>query len=83
MLKSNLEFPTWSQINQAIDNIWTLTLEDMKCPGSFVWVGGAMPDPSDVYPHHHPKFNVDEEAMLRIGKLFIGTVLDYLEDGAS
>lgn len=54
-----------------------------KAPGAFVWVGGAMPDPSDVYPHHHPKFNVDEEAMLRIGKLFIGTVLDYLGEETS
>lgn len=49
-------------------------------PGSFVWVGGAMPDEKDVYPHHHPKFDVDEEAMLYIGRLFIATVLDYMEN---
>ncbi|QQK79356.1 amidohydrolase [Salicibibacter cibi] len=50
-----------------------------EAPGTFFWVGGAMEDYGDVYPHHHPKFNVLEESMLYIGKLFIGIVLNYLE----
>ncbi|TVT29012.1 amidohydrolase [Salinicoccus cyprini] len=54
-----------------------------EAPGSFAWVGGAMPDESDIYPHHHPKFDVQEAAMLDIGKLFIATVLDYMNDSAS
>ncbi|MFC7063445.1 M20 metallopeptidase family protein [Halobacillus seohaensis] len=49
-----------------------------EVPGTFFWVGGALEAKNDVYPHHHPKFNVQEEAMLYIGKLFISTVLDYL-----
>ncbi|HWL12924.1 MAG TPA: amidohydrolase [Ureibacillus sp.] len=47
-------------------------------PGTFVWVGGAMASEKDIYPHHHPKFDAQEEAMLYIGKLFIATVLNYL-----
>ncbi|AKG73594.1 M20 metallopeptidase family protein [Salinicoccus halodurans] len=49
-------------------------------PGSFAWVGGAMPDDEAVYPHHHPKFDVHEESMLYIGKLFIATVFDYMSN---
>ncbi|UOR13583.1 M20 metallopeptidase family protein [Halobacillus amylolyticus] len=49
-----------------------------EVPGTFFWVGGAMEKKSNVYPHHHPKFNVQEKAMMYIGKLFISAVLDYL-----
>ncbi|GIN93837.1 putative amidohydrolase YhaA [Siminovitchia terrae] len=47
-------------------------------PGSFFWVGGALEDQTKIYPHHHPKFDVDERAIIYIGKLFIGLVLDFL-----
>ncbi|GGC77221.1 putative amidohydrolase YhaA [Thalassobacillus devorans] len=49
-----------------------------EVPGSFFWVGGALEDKNEVYPHHHPKFNVQEQAMMYIGKLFIATVIDFL-----
>ena len=45
-------------------------------PGSFFWVGGGNPDIKAVYPHHHPKFDVDEKSMLTIGKIFIAAVLN-------
>ncbi|MFB5662596.1 M20 family metallopeptidase [Alteribacillus sp. HJP-4] len=48
-----------------------------EVPGCFFWVGGALEE-KDVYPHHHPKFNVDEKAMLYIGRLFIASVFNYL-----
>ncbi|UOQ92308.1 amidohydrolase [Halobacillus shinanisalinarum] len=54
-----------------------------EVPGTFFWVGGAREEPSEVYPHHHPKFNVQEKAMMYIGKLFISTVLDYLSNKKS
>ncbi|MED1953492.1 amidohydrolase [Brevibacillus centrosporus] len=47
-------------------------------PGAFFFVGGRNPELNAIYPHHHPKFDVDERSMLNIGKLFIGIVLDYL-----
>lgn len=49
-----------------------------ELPGTFFWVGGAMENKEEVYPHHHPRFNVQEKAILYIGKLFIATVFDYL-----
>ncbi|MBM7715447.1 metal-dependent amidase/aminoacylase/carboxypeptidase family protein [Bacillus thermophilus] len=49
-----------------------------EVPGSFFWVGGALDDQEKVHPHHHPRFDVDEKAILYIGKLFIGLVLNYL-----
>lgn len=48
-----------------------------EVPGSFFWVGGALDDKEKVHPHHHPRFDVDEKAILYIGKLFIGLVLNY------
>ncbi|MED3563428.1 amidohydrolase [Bacillus xiapuensis] len=51
-----------------------------KVPGTFIWVGGANPEINAIYPHHHPKFDVDERAMLDIGKLFISAVMDYLSE---
>lgn len=47
-----------------------------EVPGTFVWVGGNT-DEIDLFPHHHPKFNVDEQSMLYIGKLFIASIFDY------
>jgi len=47
-------------------------------PGTFFWVGGALEDEALVFPHHHPRFNINEKAMLTIGRIFIATVFDYL-----
>ncbi|TCP23737.1 amidohydrolase [Scopulibacillus darangshiensis] len=52
-----------------------------KVPGTFFNVGGASDQVGPIYPHHHPKFDVDERSMLLIGKLFISSVLHYLSDG--
>ncbi|MFK8794940.1 MULTISPECIES: M20 family metallopeptidase [Planococcus] len=43
-------------------------------PGSFFWVGGGNPAIDAIYPHHHPKFDVDEKSMLITGKIFIAAV---------
>lgn len=42
-----------------------------KVPGTFFYVGGRSEDINAVYPHHHPKFDVDEESMISIGKVFL------------
>jgi len=46
-----------------------------KVPGTFFFVGGQNQEIGASYPHHHPKFDVDERSMLTIGKLFISAVL--------
>jgi len=48
-------------------------------PGAFFNVGARnLDDPSTHFPHHHPKFNFDERALLDIGKLFIRIAHHYL-----
>jgi amidohydrolase len=49
----------------------TMGAEDMamvleQVPGCYFFVGGRNPEVGASYPHHHPKFNIDERA------LFIG-----------
>ncbi|WP_209121218.1 M20 family metallopeptidase [Alkalihalobacillus sp. BA299] len=50
-----------------------------KVPGTFFFVGGNS-DLVEKYPHHNPKFDVDERSMLDIGKLFVSAVFDYLSN---
>lgn len=47
-----------------------------KVPGTFFFTGGGNPDLNATYPHHHPRFDVDERSMLVTGKIFIGAVLE-------
>lgn len=42
-----------------------------KVPGSFFFVGGRNREINAIYPHHHPKFDVDEDAIITIGKVFL------------
>ena len=51
-------------------------------PGAFFLVGGMNPEIQATYPHHHPKFDVDERSMLQIGKMFISLVFDYLSSSS-
>ncbi len=34
-----------------------------KVPGTFIWVGAGNEEKGIVHPHHHPRFNVDEDAL--------------------
>lgn len=49
-----------------------------EVPGTFFFVGGRNEELKAVYPHHHPRFDVDERSMLDAGRVFIGTVLAEL-----
>lgn len=50
-------------------------------PGTYFMVGGGNPKINAVYPHHHPRFDVDERAIQHIGKIFIGSALNFVSDG--
>ncbi|MEK4027804.1 M20 family metallopeptidase [Pseudobacillus sp. FSL P4-0506] len=52
-----------------------------EVPGTYFFTGGENPEINATFPHHHPKFDVDERAMLMIGKVFIAAALNYLSDG--
>ncbi|WP_318617923.1 M20 family metallopeptidase [Sporosarcina sp. YIM B06819] len=45
-----------------------------KVPGTFFFTGAK---PEDPYPHHHPKFDFDESAMLLAAKTLGAAALDY------
>lgn len=34
-----------------------------RIPGAFVFLGASNPEKQCVYPHHHPRFNIDESAL--------------------
>lgn len=34
-----------------------------KVPGAFFFIGVGNPDKGIIYPHHHPKFDMDEDAL--------------------
>jgi amidohydrolase len=56
--------------------------EDFSCyqqkiPGLYVFFG-AKPE-GEVYPHHHPKFNIDENSMINCAKFYAGFAVDFLE----
>ncbi|WNC13490.1 amidohydrolase [Brevibacillus brevis] len=50
-----------------------------KVPGAYLFVGAGNPDKLATYPHHHPRFDIDEDAMLVAGELLGRTALRYLE----
>lgn len=52
-----------------------------EVPGTFFFVGGGNPAIEATYPHHHPKFDVDERAIFSTGCIFISSVLHYLSNG--
>ena len=47
--------------------------------GTFFFTGAAFPDREENYPHHHPKFDFDERAMLIAAKTLGKAVLNYNE----
>ncbi|WP_211745583.1 amidohydrolase [Paenibacillus sp. Marseille-Q4541] len=51
-------------------------------PGCFMFVGAGNEQLNAVYPHHHPRFDFDESAMLDAMKLFIQMTQDYLKEHA-
>lgn len=62
----------------------TMVSEDMsfyleKVPGTFFFLGSNNPQKGIIYPHHHPKFTVDEDVLWMGPAVFLKNVLDYLK----
>ncbi|MED3790630.1 M20 family metallopeptidase [Peribacillus frigoritolerans] len=49
-----------------------------KIPGSMFYVG-AKPDDGPVYPHHHPKFVINEDSLIIAAKAMAAVVAEYFE----
>ncbi|WP_142828674.1 M20 family metallopeptidase [Planococcus soli] len=45
--------------------------------GTFFFTGAKSPEDSEAYPHHHPKFNIDERALLIAAKVLGAAALNY------
>ncbi|MFL2097382.1 amidohydrolase [Marinilactibacillus psychrotolerans] len=47
-------------------------------PGAFLRVGAKFPEDDSPYPHHHPKFVIHEDSLLRSGEVFLAIIDEYL-----
>lgn len=48
-----------------------------RAPGVYAFVGAGNAEKGIVYPHHHPKFDIDEDAM-QIGLRYLEAAVDHL-----
>lgn len=49
-----------------------------EVPGTYFFTGSANKEKGFVYPYHHPKFDIDEKALLNGAKVLSASVLEYL-----
>jgi len=49
-----------------------------KAPGCFVFLGAGNPEKGASFPNHHPKFNIDEDALAVGVRLFVHGAFDLL-----
>lgn len=49
-----------------------------RVPSTFIFVGVADEEKGTDYPHHHPKFNIDEDVLSTGVELHVRTALEYL-----
>lgn len=49
-----------------------------KVPSAFYFVGARNPEKGAEYPHHHPKFDIDEDALLTGVEMNVRTALQFL-----
>lgn len=54
-----------------------------KVPGTFFFTGAGNPEIGASYPHHHPKFDIDEKGMLIAAKTLAGAAVQYLQTEAA
>ncbi|WP_019419248.1 M20 metallopeptidase family protein [Paenibacillus sp. OSY-SE] len=47
-------------------------------PGAFFNVGSRNESQDTAYPHHHPRFDIDEQALLVAGNIFLALAAHYL-----
>lgn len=52
----------------------------LERPGAFFFTGAGNPEVGAEYPHHHPKFDFDERAMVEAAKVLVQVTFDYLEN---
>lgn len=68
---------------ENILNERTMASEDMgyileEIPGCYFFIGGRNEELGHTYPHHHPKFNFDERAMVHGVAIMANAVASYV-----
>ncbi|WP_438348581.1 M20 family metallopeptidase [Paenibacillus sp. FA6] len=53
-----------------------------QVPGCFFYVG-AMPESGEAYPHHHPKFEINEKSLIICAKAMASVVASYCDGSES
>ncbi|MGL4818379.1 MAG: amidohydrolase, partial [Bacilli bacterium] len=48
----------------------------LEKPGCYFFTGASPTNPDDAFPHHHPKFDIDENAMLIAAKLLARAAIE-------
>ena len=64
----------------------TMASEDMafvleQIPGAYLFIGSANPQNEEVFGHHHPRFDIDENALVNAAALITASVLQILNRG--
>ncbi|QHT63998.1 amidohydrolase [Paenibacillus lycopersici] len=54
-----------------------------EVPGCFMFVGAGNPACGATFPHHHPRFDIDERAMLMSAKLMVAMAEDFAAEASS
>lgn len=62
----------------------TMGAEDMaqvleRIPGCYFFIGGRSEESQSVWPHHHPRFNIDESALILGTKAMVAAVEELLK----
>ena len=46
-------------------------------PATYIWIGAGNAEKGYDYPHHHPKFALDEDSFLIGVKMFVAVAMNY------
>ncbi len=49
-----------------------------KVPATYFFTGSANEALGVIYPYHHPKFDIDEKALLNAAKIMSGAIVEFL-----
>jgi len=86
-----------ARVQQVVQRVWpeatlvtdyrTMGSEDMswmlrEVPGCYFFIGSANPERGLDAPHHHPRFDFDEQALPKGAALMAAAIVDLLEAGA-
>jgi len=74
--------------NHIVSDIRSMGGEDFsefasKVPSAFYFIGTGNEEKETNYPHHHPRFNIDEDTLSMGVEMHVGTALAYLSSNLS